>query len=253
MNADDLLRRLDEIGASLARRQDAVALLGLGSVGRDTHRLDEHSDLDFFAIVEEGAKQRYLDAIDWLSDAHPVAYSFRNTVDGRKALFADGIFAEYAVFAVAELPRIPFAPGRLVWARAGAPAGLELPAQPHAPAPVSLEFELNEALTNLYVGLQRDARGERLSGMRLIQVLAVDRVLGVAELLEPDAPPRQDDFAVERGAETRFPALPLAAMTPGSERNREAALAILAWLEARCELDAALAAAIRALASPASA
>ena len=45
----------------LAARGDAIALLGLGSVGSDLGRLDEHSDLDFFAIVEDGAKQRYLD------------------------------------------------------------------------------------------------------------------------------------------------------------------------------------------------
>ena len=37
-------------------------------------------------------------------------------------------------------------------------------------------------------------------------------------------------------------------MVPGYERNREAALAILDWLEAREDVNAALAAAIRRLA-----
>jgi hypothetical protein len=37
-------------------------------------------------------------------------------------------------------------------------------------------------------------------------------------------------------------------MLPGYERNREAALAILDWLEGRTEVSAALAAEIRALA-----
>ena len=56
-----LLSRLDAIGASLARRGDALALLGLGSVGVETDRIDDFSDLDFFAIVEPGRKARYLD------------------------------------------------------------------------------------------------------------------------------------------------------------------------------------------------
>src|SRR5262249_14629553 len=98
-----LLRRLDEIGESLARRADAVALIGLGSVGTDLQRLDEHSDLDFFVIVDEGAKPRYLASIDWLEDAAPVVYSFENSVDGRKALFAGWVFVAYAVFTFTEL------------------------------------------------------------------------------------------------------------------------------------------------------
>ena len=53
-----LLRRLGHLGLELARRGDAIALLALGSVGRDTHRLAEHSDLDFFVVVDGGAKPR---------------------------------------------------------------------------------------------------------------------------------------------------------------------------------------------------
>lgn len=41
-----LLRRLDDVGARLAARGDAIALLGLGSAGLEADRLDEHSDLD---------------------------------------------------------------------------------------------------------------------------------------------------------------------------------------------------------------
>jgi hypothetical protein len=61
-----LLQRLDDLGGILAMRGDALALLGLGSVGRDLDRLDDHSDLDFFVVVEDGAKQRYLESVDWL-------------------------------------------------------------------------------------------------------------------------------------------------------------------------------------------
>ena len=241
------------MGAALARRGDAIALIGLGSVGADLDRLDDHSDLDFFVVVDEGAKQQYLDSIDWLEQPCPVSFSFANTVDGRKALYADGLFAEYAVFTLDELRRSSYAAGRVVWQRADAPRGLETPQRPpgHGTS-ATVEWQVNEALTNVYVGLQREARGERLSAMRLIQSHAVDRVVTLAGLLGTEEAGARDPFAIERRAEARFgpDVLPLARMAPGYEHNREAALAILEWLEKwRVALDPALAAAVRELAA----
>jgi hypothetical protein len=247
--AERLLARLDDLGRILAARGDALALIGLGSVGLDLDRLDEHSDMDFFVIVEDGSKQRYLDSIDWVEALCPVEFSFENSVDGRKVLFADGLFAEYAVFTLDELEGASYPPGRLVWARADAPAGIERSGRLPRPSPYDYpEYHVNEAVTNLYVGLHRDARGERLSAMRLIQVHAVDRLLTYLELTQ--GAPRQDLFAVERGAERRFGpgVLPLSEIVLGYDRNREAALAVLAWLEARTHIDPVLAAEIRRLA-----
>jgi hypothetical protein len=244
-----LLQRLDLLGEVLAARGDAIALIGHGSVGVDLDRLDEHSDLDFFVIADDGAKQRYLDSIDWLEALHPVAYSFANSVDGRKVLFADGLFAEYAVFTLDELAAGSFSPGRIVWRRADAPPGLEVP-PPRDPSPYQTpEYQLNEALTNLYVGLHRDARGERLSAARFIQGYAVDRIITMLDLVNGAVP--QDVFVVERGVERRFgpDVLPLADFVLGYERNREAALAILDWLEAHAEVDAVMADAVRSLTS----
>ena len=185
-----LLQRMDELGAVLARRGDAIALIGLGSVGVDLDRLDEHSDMDFFVVVDDGAKQRYLDSIDWLEALAPVRFSFANSVDGRKVLFADGLFAEYAVFTLDELHAGSFPPGRLVWARADAPAGIEDSGKPLDPSPYAYpEYQLNEALTNLYVGLHRDARGERLIATRFIQSYAVERILTYLDLTEPGPAP----------------------------------------------------------------
>jgi hypothetical protein len=246
-----LLQRLDRLAEVLAARGDALALIGLGSVGVDLERLDDNSDLDFFVVVGDGAKQRYLDSIDWLEGLAPVDFSFANSVDGRKVLFADGLFAEYAVFTVAELRSMSYPQGRMVWRRDDAPTGLERARRiPKQPAHEDAQFQVNEALTNLYVGLHRDARGERLNGARLIQYWAVNRLLRLLELTEPGLGLRQDAFVIERGAETRYgpDVLPLAAMIPGYERNGEAALAILAWLEARADVDASVAAAIRRLA-----
>ena len=51
---EKLLQRLDAIGHALEQSGHALALIGLGSAGRETHRIDAYSDLDFFVVVEDG-------------------------------------------------------------------------------------------------------------------------------------------------------------------------------------------------------
>jgi hypothetical protein len=246
-----LLAQLDQLGRVLAERGDAIALIGVGSVGTGTDRLDDHSDLDFFVVVDDAAKAGYLADIDWLEALGPIAFEFANTADGRKVLFEDGLYAEYAVFTVAELADAAYTAARIVWQRDDAPAGLEHPRRAVSPGPPEpIEWHVAEALTNLYVGLHRDLRGERLSGMRFIQVYAVDRLISVLDLLGRAGAVRQDPFAVERAVERRLDAsvLPLSVLVPGYERNRDAALAILEALERLVPVDARMAQAIRELA-----
>lgn len=245
-----LLERLAAIGESLAATGRALALLGLGSVGLERERLDAYSDLDFFAVVRPGEKARFLADHGWLSAVASVAYAFQNTADGYKLLFGDGIFCEFAVFEPQELADIPFAEGRIVWqadgfdARLCAPAQLPRPREPH-----SVTWLLGEALTNLYVGLGRYRRGEKLSALRFVQGYAVDHALELAALLEPEQPAGRDPFTPERRFEQRFPgaAALLPAFMQGYERTPASAAALLAFLEAHFEVNAAFADAIRAL------
>ncbi len=245
-----MLRRLDDLGAHLATRGDVLALMGLGSAGVEHDRLDEHSDLDFFVVVADGAKARYLESIDWLQAPCPVAYSFANDRNGRKALYADGIFVEYAVFTLEELARLPFTGARIVWRRDDAPAGLaHCGPAPGGPVYDTVEFHLNEALTNLYVGLHRELRGERLTAARFIQSYAVDRVIALLNLTCPQVGYRRDPFDPSRRVEQAYPpdVLPLAAMVPGYGHNRQAARTTLAWLSERFAVDPVIADAIHRL------
>jgi lincosamide nucleotidyltransferase B/F len=240
MNPQLLLKRLDEIGQSLAQSGGALALIGLGSVGEELHRLDEYSDLDFFVIVEPGYKRHYIENLEWLSQICPIAYHFLNSPDGYKLLFADGIFCEFAVFELQELAEIPFAPGRIVWKRDDAPENLHRPAkEPFRAEPRTKEFLVGEAITNLYVGMGRDKRGERLSAMRFIQGYAVDRLLELSEHIEPEQNVTRDIFANERRFEARHPlfASEMPAWLQGYARNRESALAILSFLEMHFEVN----------------
>lgn len=245
-----LLARLADIARSLERSGHALALIGLGSVGAEIDRLDAYSDLDFFAAVAPGYKQVYLSDLAWLSSICPIAYHFFNTADGCKLLFADGIFCEFAVFEPRELSRATFAKGRVIWKAAGFDEALATPSTPIEPtAPRSVEWLIGEALTNLYVGLGRYRRGEKLSAQRFIQHYAVDRVIELAALIEPAQGGGRDPFAAERRFEQRYPqtARELSQFVPGYDRSAESAAAILSYLEAHFPINSAMAQAIRNL------
>jgi len=235
---EQLLARLDDIGAALRQGGHVQALVALGSVGLERHRLDQYSDLDFFVIVDPGYKARYIDSLDWLEAAHPLAWHFRNTVDGHKALSSDGVFCEFAIFEPQELDAIPFAPGRVVWRRSDVAESIAIPRRqvPESRLPEEI-WIVGEALSCLYVGLQRWHRGERLSAARMVQGHALDRLIELDALRAASAPssPGVDPFNRERRLEQRRPdlATELPRLVPGYSYTPDAALAILAALERR--------------------
>ena len=193
-------------------------------MGRDTERFDNYSDLDFFLIVEIGFKQRYLADLEWLRATAPLAYQFRNTVDGYKVLFSDGVFCEFAVFESSELPHIPFAPGRIVWKRPDVDDSIARPLMDQRlPDNHEAEWMLGEALTNLYVGLNRYHRGEKLSAARFVQQHAVDRVLQIVESRGDSSAAGKDPFSTERRIESRSPVVSalLPEFVQGYERTPE--------------------------------
>ena len=70
-------------------------------------------------------------------------------------------FCEFAIFEAQELANIPFEAGRIVWKADGVAAEIANSTQP-APCRTE-EWLLGECLTNLYVGLLRDQRGEKVA------------------------------------------------------------------------------------------
>ena len=148
------------------------------------------------------------------------------------------------------MEEIPFAPGRIVWKRDDAPETLRRPAkEPVRAEQKPNEFLIGEAITNLYVGMGRDKRGEKLSAMRFIQGYAVDRLLELANQMEIGQNVTRDIFVNERRFEARHPEMSteIASWMQGYARNRESALAILSFLEKHFEVNVAMADAIREL------
>lgn len=244
-----LLHRLSEIGQALSQTSQALALIGLGSIGRELDRLDEYSDLDFFVIVAPGAKRVFLDDLTWLSALAPIAYHFPNTVDGYKLLFADGVFCEFAVFEEAELSQIPYAAGRIIWQREDVKADWSIPTKLSAPSNHTVAWLLGEALTNLYVGMGRYRRGEKLSAFYFVQVYALGRVIDLAEQIERPQPAYADQFAGERRFEQRFPGMAqfLPTMAAGYEEIPAAAHTILTFLDQHFPVNPAIKQAILTL------
>jgi hypothetical protein len=186
MTPDRLLAGLDAIAVSLSTNPQALALLALGSCGVERERLDAWSDLDFFVIVEESAKQDFIANLDWLTTGAPRVFTHRNTVDGYKTLDSDGVLCEFAVFHPAELAYIPFAKGRVIWARDGFDQSCLTPSpRPHHDDPNYLAIE---AMTNMLVGLKRYLRGERLAAFRAVNVDGADQICRVLQANISDDP-----------------------------------------------------------------
>jgi hypothetical protein len=184
-----LKQRLQAIADSIETHPQGLGLLGLGSAGKEIQRMDEYSDLDFFIIVETGYKQQFIENLDWLSNIQPIAWCFKNTDDGYKLLFNDGVFCEFGVFDPDELAHIAYSEGEFIWKQDHLDENFKTPVLSPPEAIHDETFLLGELLTNLYVGLCRLKRGERCSAMRFIQVYALDRLISLLDLkasyLEP--------------------------------------------------------------------
>ena len=217
-----LLNRFHDIIALNKHKEEVLALIGLGSM-HDTSRLDEFSDIDFFIIVQdEKIKQHYMNHTSWL-EVHPIIFSYIETRDGLKVIYEDGILLEFAVFTLQELKKIPFQEGTIYYKKA------HIKEEDLKPIEV-FQHEKNvyklisNCLSNLYVGLLRENRGEHVAAFLMIQVYATSHLL---KLLDTDV---DDPFVVERRIEKRL-ALNYSELYPGITHNKEAVKTILSYLE----------------------
>jgi hypothetical protein len=249
----ELETRLHAIGQSLKNSGKAYALLGLGSVGLERSRMDAYSDLDFFAIVKEGSKNEFIQNLFWLTDIHPMGYSFQNTVDGHKFLYQDGIFCEFAVFEPHELKNIPFAQGQVIWNEEGFDTDCLVPTNDGGKYQRSddTQWILGEALTNLYVGLGRYQRGEKLSAMKFVQNFSLDRIVDLMHSKLTSQPGYVDQYMPDRRIESRLEGAEslLSRFCQGYDKTIESALAQLQWLEENFEVNPHIAQTIRSLAT----
>ncbi|MBI2419930.1 MAG: hypothetical protein HYV28_18860 [Ignavibacteriales bacterium] len=203
---EKLILRLDEIGESIKYSGNALALIGLGSVGIELSRLDDYSDSDFFVIATDGCKNFYIQNLVWLCSIAPLSYTFRNTKDGYKGMYEDGIYCKFAVFEICELLQTNYAEGRIIWMADGFDENLRVPRNTGALdwRPESIVWLIGEIVTCLYVGMCRYRRGEKLSGFTFIQRHAFTLFFELVEMTRPDNGIAKDLYAKDRRFEERF-------------------------------------------------
>lgn len=155
-----------------------------------------------------------------------------HTDDGFRVVYEDGVLCDFGVVEEHELAGLAREKGLLIWSEAdfdrSACEAVHLPVTDGS----TPEQHLGEVLWNLYVGLLRYSRGEKLAAYRDIQETAVRHLLYLTS-----AGPRNDSpadpFVIERRYESRYPdrsqCLPL--FLPGYEKSPEAVLNILSYLE----------------------
>lgn len=227
-----LISRMNDIADSVKQKDGALAVLALGSIGIEQDRLDAYSDLDFFVIVEDVYKNRFIQNLDWLHEVYPLSYAFKNTKDGYKILFDDDIYGEFAVFGRSEVPKVVQAQARCVW-KHDAYHEPSLLISKNLPPKNEQEptYHLEEALTNLYVGCSRALRGETLSGQKYIEGYALDHVLTYMRLSYP-VDQHVDYFNPERRIESHYPDFKnqLHLMCSGSKKLSISAKSILEWI-----------------------
>jgi len=237
MNRTLIIDRINELIASFEKDPRILCFLGLGSLANFS-RLDDYSDLDFFLIVEDGEKQNFIHDLSWLH-VKPLVYQFRNTIDGYKAMYDDGIFLEFAVFEKDELKHIPFYPGKILYQKDGFDEKIvdkEIKEKDHT----SIEHRVGEALTNLYIGLLRDLRGEKASALSFIQVYAMHQIFELFPIFYPEHKEVEKDYFVsERRIEQRFKneRAIFSNMMQGYDKNKESAHAILRFLKAHTSIS----------------
>jgi hypothetical protein len=199
--------KLTEIGQSLANSPAALALLGLGSAGVERNRLDSYSDIDFFVIVQPGWKQHYLQKTEWLETKSGIDWIFQNTPDGFKIYWHDDVFGEMAVFEPSELAHIRFTPGVIVWSTPDFDVRVTEPKNLPTKKDTGVLHLQNELLSNLFVGISRFRRGEKLSAWRFVQVYALNLAIEIEiHLAQLEKDNQIDVFDMDRRIELNFPA-----------------------------------------------
>ena len=215
-------KRFNEIIQLNQHKEEVLAFIGLGSM-HDLTRLDAYSDIDFFILVQsQQDKKIYMEDMSWL-DVHPIIFSYIETRDGLKVVYEDGILLEFAVFTMDELKVIPFQEGTIYYKKPFIEEH-DLKPQLKQSHPFDLNKTISNCLSNLYVGLLREHRGEHVASFLMIQVYATSNLLKILDQ-------HQDDpFVVERRIEKRLN-VDYQALYPGITHNKKAVLTILNYLE----------------------
>lgn len=149
-----------QLVTALSANPAILGLVALGSMAERRHLPDSFSDHDFFVITENAEAMRSTTA--WLPQPEQLAFWFRETPHGCKAIYDDGHLVEYAVFTPDELQLARVNDYRVLLDRERIEERISHLAQRIDAAP-DVTWLRGSFLGNLLVAIQRAQRGELLS------------------------------------------------------------------------------------------
>jgi hypothetical protein len=190
----------------LANAQQDPRVLGLVLCGSSAEvgRRDQWSDHDFLMITVDGTPEDYRTDLSWLPDAESIAFSFRETAHGLKALYRNGLMIEFAIFDAAEFAGCALNHYAVVLDRSDiTQVAAAVRDRSMAPRPIDRLAEFRLFLSLIYIGTGRARRGERLSAHVMIRTYALEHLLRtVRDILESGSTEQLDALDVWRRFET---------------------------------------------------
>lgn len=177
---------IDALVASLSADPQVIGLVLAGS-SAETSRRDQWSDHDFLVITADGTPEGYRTDLSWLPqgerlpDGDTLAFSFRETPHGLKALYRSGLLLEFAVFDRAEFAAcalnhyaVAIDKGGIADLARDVHARTATSATAASPDPLA---SLRAFLSLVYIGTGRARRGERLSANVFVRDYATAHLL----------------------------------------------------------------------------
>ncbi len=162
---------------------DVIGLIGAGSTGGVARRPDEFSDHDVLVFTRNGVAVDMRTDLSWLPEPERIVYIHTETIHGRGVIYDDGHLFEVAVIDDAELEVIRLNDYAVLVDKAGLAERLEavryqtgIEASANDPGGTS---RFGHFLQDMIVGVNRYARGERLSGNSRIRGRATTNLLGM--------------------------------------------------------------------------
>ena len=166
---------------NLENNPHVLGLVAAGSMANQDYQPDEWSDHDFFVIVVPGSQPQFKADLSWLPQSDEIVLAFAETAHGMKVMYRFGHLLEFAIFTPDEVQEakvnryaILIDKGEFASLFARLREETAVSIQTNPPSDHSL---YGQFLTNLFVGVGRYARGEKISGRIFINTYALGHLL----------------------------------------------------------------------------
>jgi hypothetical protein len=205
---DEYRRFTERLRERLEGDGRVVGLVALGSMSGEPPAADEWSDHDFFVITRPGEQERMRTDLSWLPDAGQIAFAYRETAHGVKAIYRSAHLLEFAVFDLEELSLARVNRFRTLLDRAGVDGRMrDLRERTARERPSEVRWLSGQLLSALLVATWRFRRGERLSGRKMLQSAAEHLANLLRRALPLERAGALDSLDATRRFEQAFPKL----------------------------------------------